>query len=135
MSWINSKLDWAEEDYINPEDWNRIESNTNEVATMLTNIQYTVPQLIIISNRDYTGIDFLSSINRIENNIESLKDIFLTPPGYQDTKTWLLGMGFGYLDAIRLENNLKLLYEWIPKVKDGFKYCGVYSCGEEGEIY
>ena len=133
--WINPKTDWTQNSYINYLDFDRIEKNTKEVATQLVNIQYYVPTLTYNTDRDNTHIDFLSSINRIENNIKILKDSFLTPPGYQESKVWTLGMGFSYADANRLENNLNLFYEWIPKVASSLRHCGAFSCGEDGDIY
>lgn len=131
MSWFNPKLDWKETDYHNYADLNRVENNTLEVANYLNGIQYNIPVLTSKTDRDNSFIDFLSSINRIENNIETVKNSFLIPPGYQGSKAWSIGLGFSYLDAIRLENNLSLLYQWSMIAKDNQRFCGIYNCGEE----
>lgn len=125
------KINWTSEDYYNFEDLNRVENNTLEIANYLRAIQYTIPLETVKTDRDMTSIDFLNSINRVERNIESIKNNFLTPPNWQDKKIWSLGMGFDFRDANRLENNLKLLYEWSLIAKDNLVYCGTFSCGED----
>lgn len=135
MPWMEPKTDWTSLDYYNYGDLNRIENNTAEVAAFLESIQYQVPELTVVTNRDKKSIDFISSINRVENNIEQLKDAFITPPGYQSKKVWEVGKGFSHQDANRLENNLKLLYKWAHLAKENLKYCGTFYCGEDGDIY
>lgn len=131
--WVNPKIDWAEDDYHNFEDMNRIESNTVAVADYLASIHYNMPAITAVTNRNTLSIDFISSINRIENNIEAIKNAFATPSGYLPKKTWLVGMGFNWQDANRLEQNLKLLYEWGLIAKENQIYCGTFSCGTEWE--
>ncbi len=133
MPWIEPKTDWNSNDEYNFDDLNRVENNTAEVAAFLESIQYKVPPLTVVTNRDKKSIDFISSINRVESNIEALKDAFITPPGYQQKKTWAVGMGFDYRDANRLENNLSLLYEWAIKAKENQVFCGTFACGAEWE--
>jgi len=135
MPWMEPKTDWTSFDYYNYGDLNRIENNTAEVAAFLESIQYQVPELTVVTNRDKKSIDFISSINRVENNIEQLKDAFIAPPGYQGKETWTVKKGFSYKDANRLENNLKLIYEWAHRVKENYRYCGTFYCGEDGDIY
>lgn len=135
MAWIVPKLDWLPDDYINFVDFNRIENNTREVAEYLNSIQYVLPSLTIIDNGDKSSIDFISSINRIEQNLERIRTNFLTPPGYGGAKNWAAGIGFTYEDANRLESNLQLLLEYGLLVYKSFRYCGVAICGETGVIY
>lgn len=135
MSLIPPKTDWTEDDFFNADDMNRIEANTEIVANFLRSIGYNVPSMVHIKDRTKKSIDFISSINRIENNIEQIKNSFIAPPGYQEKDTWNVKRGFSYRDANRLENNLKLLYEWAIKVKENLKYCGTFACGEDGDIY
>lgn len=129
------KLDWNREDYYNAEDLNRVEANTQFIAEYLKDMFYTVELEDVKTDRDKTSLDFISSINRVERNIEALRANFITPAGYKDHKSWILGMAFTYLDANRYENNLNLIYLLAQLVKKNFKYCGTYACGEEGVIY
>ena len=71
----------------------------------------------------------------LKNNLESIKDNFLTPTGFQAAKSWSVGAGFSYLDAIRLENNLKLLYAFYQIVYSNLIYCGTFYCGETVVIH
>lgn len=131
MAWIAPKLDWLPSDSINAVDWNRIENNTAEVAAYLNSIQYAMPAMTHITNRTQSHIDFLSSINRIEQNINAIRSAFVTPPGYPGVKSWSLGIGFNNEDAIRLERNLVLLMEYGLLVFQSFRYCGTFYSGEE----
>lgn len=133
--WIEPKIDWTANDYYNAEDLNRVESNTKYIADYLTGLSYKIPELEVKTDRDITSIDSVSSINRIEENIEAIEDNFITPPGYQNRKNWALGMSYDYRDANRLENNLKLLYEWAYIAKENLVYCGTFYCGEDGDLY
>lgn len=135
--WINPKTNWKATDYLNYADLNRIEKNTEFVAEYLVNISYIVPIGTVVSNRTMQSIDFISSINRLEENIDIIKNSFLTPPGWQDKKVWSLGKGFSYDDANRLENNLKILKEWAEIAKDNLVYCGTFNCGTDwkGGLY
>lgn len=128
---IPVRTNWTSEDFYNAEDLNRVEANTEFVAEYIKSLQYNVPELVIRTDRDITSIDFISSINRLEQNIEALKNGFITPPGWQSKKVWTLGMGFDYNDANRLEKNLKLLYKWAQIAKENLIYCGTFSCGED----
>lgn len=132
MNWITPKTNFIAEDYYNYSDLNRVENNTNYLRDYLIYLGYRVPLLDIKTNRDNTNIDFLSSINKIENNIEIIKNIFAVPPGYEGKKTWILGQGFSYLDANRLENNLEKLKDYAEKTEEGFIYCGTIYCGQGG---
>lgn len=134
MAWITPKLDWVNTDSINYADFNRIENNIAEVAAYLNSIQYTMPTLTTVTNRDKAFIDFLSSINRIEQNLESIRTNFMTPGGYLSAETWIGGKGFDNTDANRLESNVKLLMDFGLLVYQSFRYCGTFSAGTEGGL-
>lgn len=128
---IALKTDWTSNDYYNADDLNRVEANTQFIAELLEEMQYAIPLGEIRTDRDMTSIDFVSSINRVERNIDAIRENMLTPPSYQAMKVWPQKTGFSYLDANRFEMNLKLLYEWALLIKDNFIYCGTFNCGEE----
>ena len=93
MSWINPKTDWKEIDYYNFTDLDRVENNTAEIIAFLKSIKFIVPVITSVTDRDMTKVEFLSSINRVEANIEAIRKNFITPPGYQAKKVWSLGRG------------------------------------------
>lgn len=132
--WIEPKTDWVEDDLYNAEDLNRVENNTSEVVIFLESIQYDIPDITVNTSRNNASIEFLSSINRVESNLETIKNAFVTPPGWLGTKTWIKTMGFDYQEANRLETNVKLLYELAQLTKDNFRYCGTFYAGEEEVI-
>lgn len=135
MAWSTPKLNWTSDDSINAADWNRIEGNMVELVNYLNSIQYYPPAMTTVTNRSMSSVDYLSSINRIENNLEAIKNAFLTPPGYGAKETWTVGKGFDYNDAIRLENNIKLLMDYGLLVYKSFRYCGAYIAGNGGALY
>lgn len=130
MTWITPKIDWLKTDSINADDFNRIENNISEVANYLNSIKYTIPNITTVTNRDQTEIPFLSEINRIESNLETIRTHFITPAGYQGTKTWTLGKGFDFTDSNRLEFNVKQLMDLGVLAYQNFIYCGEFSAGE-----
>lgn len=135
MAWLAPKLDWLPTDSINATDFNRIESNLDEVVVYLNSIQYTTPAITSVTNRTQTYVDTLASINRIESNLDSIRLAFLTPPGYGAMETWTSGKGFDHEDAIRLEQNIQFLMDYGLLVYQSFRYCGAAVCGDAGVIF
>lgn len=129
--WQTPKLDWTADDYYNAEDLNRVESNTQEVAELIKellgiDINLEAP----VTNRDYSSIEFADSLNRVERNLEKLSVLNLD--GLKALKTsWQAGDSFSYKDAVRLENNLSVLYNILSKNTNNIFYCGNLNCGEE----
>ena len=134
MAWITPKLDWKATDYFNADDLNRIENNTAEVVAYLQSIDFAAPDITTVTGRTMLSIDYLSSINRVEQNIQAIIDDLL----YQSsliTKAWTQKLDFDYQDANRLENNLYLLYTYSQRAAACRVYCGTFACGEEVLIY
>ncbi|KRE33433.1 hypothetical protein [Paenibacillus sp. Soil724D2] len=130
------KTDWSSSDFINFGDWNRIESNVLDLATYLQGIQYSVPTPSVVINRTVASIDFLSSINRIENGLGAIQSAFgMTPPNYLSKKTWTIGMGFSFDDVNRLENNTQILKTYGDLIVKSYKYSGALTCGDQGGLY
>lgn len=122
---------WRYNDYYNAEDLNRVEANTQFVADLLSNMGYNAEIQLLDSGWTMLKFPTNAQINRIESNLESLKNSFYTPPGYGEKKTWPQKTGFSFEDANRYERNLELLYLWAQKVLESYKYCGTFACGEE----
>ena len=135
MTWITPKLDWNASNWINYADWNRIENNIKELKDYLVSIQYAPPEPVSTNTtRTVLSIDFLSSINRIENNLDAIRLAFLSPADYLPKKTWTVGLGFDYTDANRLESNTNSLLNWGMLVFQSYRYSGTFSCGESGGL-
>ncbi|HZG83826.1 LamG domain-containing protein [Paenibacillus sp.] len=128
---IDVETGWTANDEINFEDFNRLETNIKTLRSYLADIQYAIPAITTVTNRTMTYIDFLSSINRIEQNLETIRTNFATPPGYPGAETWAARDGFDYTDANRLETDVMLLFETAGKVYDSFVYCGTFAAGYE----
>jgi hypothetical protein len=135
MAWITPKLNWTIDDYIHAVDFNRIENNILELYNYLVSLGYTIPTPASTNTtRTLSSIDFLSSINRIENNLDVIKSASISPIGYLGKKVWTVGIGFDYTDANRLETNTKQLYDLGLQVFQSFKYCGTFNTGQSGGL-
>lgn len=123
------KIDWGPDDYYNAEDFNRVENNTLEVAKLINELLGSDVKLEpIVTDRDYSSIEFPDSLNRIERNIQ--KDSNLNLNGIVPMKTtWKVGDKFSYKDANRLENNLYIIYSLLIKNVGNVPYCGSFNCG------
>lgn len=126
------KTNWLSTDFMSPLDMDRIENNINQLATYLRSIQYQIPMLEVKTNRTRESIDYLSDINRIEQNLEAIRLRFLTPPNYLQQKVWTKEKTFDYNDANRLESNTQLMNEYAGKVVSSFRYCGAINVGGGG---
>lgn len=131
MNFITPKT-FTKDDYYNFEDLNRVENNT-EVITTLLNLYFKQTNIVINKLRDMRTIEFSDSLNRVEGNMDVLKNNFYTPLQWEKPKTnWEAEDSFSYEDANRLEKNLLALFNLINGNIDNFQYCGAYICGEGG---
>lgn len=132
MPWQEPKTNWTKDDYYNFGDLDRVEGNSSYLADLLTSYRGQAVTIITITARDIKRIEFYDSLNRVEENIQTLADSFYIPIGWIAMKTnWKSGESFTYIDAKRLEINLQLLYELLINAIDSMKYCGTFTCGEE----
>jgi hypothetical protein len=112
-------------------------SNNNDgTISGATYVTTDIPELYgvtgVIKNRTKSSIDLLSSINRIEDNLETIRTSFLTPPNYGGTKLWDVNKKIDFSDMNRLESNLEKLYAYAEKVFKNFRRCGAFTCGGGG---
>lgn len=128
MPWTNPKTNWTSNEAYNFGDINRVESNMEYVRSELIGIGYTVPSLTFITNRNILSYDLLSSVNRIESNMEAIK--LFTPPGWLDTITWTADTRFTNYHANRWESNVQLLHDYVPLVESAFRRCGAIVAGQ-----
>ncbi|MGL4571864.1 MAG: hypothetical protein ACRCVJ_12455 [Clostridium sp.] len=132
MNFIKPKLNWNRADYYNASDLNRVENNTLVLANILSKY-FKDTKIITEVRRDFKSITFAEDLNRIESNIELIRDNFHTPFVFEVPKVnWAIGDRFSFIDANRLENNLWHLFLLINNATDNFKYCGTLNCGEGG---
>ena len=73
----------------------------------------------------------IAEINRVEDNINALKECFYAPAGWENKKTWAKGKKFSWEDALRYEKNLHLLTHMINLIKDATVYAGTFNSGQE----
>jgi hypothetical protein len=128
---IDTKTDWVSTDIVSAEDFNRIEGNTRVCREYLEKLQYTIPGLTLVLSRDQTYIDFLDGINRMETNIKTIKDNFLTPAEWGGTVTWGVGLGFTWNDMNRIEGNILMLMRYAERVANSVMRCGAWTSGME----
>lgn len=125
MEWIEPKLNWKETDYYNYWDLDRVENNTKVIADILG-----VQVNDIVTDRDFKSIPYAEVLNKVESNIEKIS--YLPIEGLEEMKTtWQYGESFDWKDAIRLEKNLKLIYDILLENKQNELMCGTFYCGEE----
>lgn len=129
--WITPKLNWTPSDYYNFNDLNRVENNTEFIRDYFNDIGFKIPLMTFNKTRDVNWIELISSINRVEQNIEGIKNNSFIPPEYISGKVWSNANVFNYEDANRYERNLEYFKIWGQRVIDSFIYCGEFYCGEE----
>nr|WP_272595581.1 hypothetical protein [Paenibacillus apiarius] len=117
-------------DFYNFDDLNRVENNTIEIAALIALFGFP-PALQTETGRTMQRIEFADSLNRIESNIDRLRQRY-KPAGWLPNKVdWKANDPFDHKDATRLEKNLALLHFYYRGNVDNFRYCGAYTCGEE----
>lgn len=126
---IDVKTDWVSTDAINFADFNRLEDNIIILRNFIIAISYSVPSITTETGRTKTFLEYLSSINRIEGNLQTIRNNSFTPSGYGGSQTWSLGLGFDFAQANRLENNVLSLFLAGGSVFDSFVYAGQVNVG------
>ena len=102
---INPKTNWTNTEKYNYGDINKVEGNTSLIFNYYDDIGFTIPVTSFITNRTLVDRDTVSSINRLENNIEALAIGIMYPPTWKSKVTWTRARGFTYNDANRWEYN------------------------------
>lgn len=133
MPWLEPKTDWQPSDCYNAAALNRVEMNLANLAALPEVYRFPVALEPGVTDRTIRSIEFASSLNRVERNLDSLREALYTPFGWQVVRTdWApVRQSFGYQDANRLEVNLLLLRQLILTILTGMPQCGTLTCGEE----
>ena len=127
------KTDWGKDDYYNFDDLNRVEYFTKKVKDKIL-FFYGISGVLdenIFVGRDIKTIEYSDSLNRLESNIKQLGTELKTPTGFIAPKVnWRRNDSFSFIDANRLELNLKILLDYIDGQINALQYCGQITCGE-----
>lgn len=129
MAWITPKTDWLASDFYDFSDLNRVENNIEYVRLRLGVIGYSVPSMTFIKDRTNKSYDLLSSINRIESNIDQLASSFVYPPGWLPLVFWQPDTKFTEYHANRWESNVSLLKEYSELTEQAWRYAGTFNAG------
>lgn len=131
MPWITPKMNWTGTDFYNAGDLNRVENNIAEVRSYLISIGYSIPTITTNTSRINTSYDLVSSINRIESNLNTIRQAFATPAGWQSTISWTAATKMTADHANRWETSAKLLYDAAQATYQGYRYAGTFNAGQE----
>lgn len=135
MTWTTPVTNRTSTDRYNFSDLNRAEANAEHLRDYLQSIGVTLPSMTFITNRTSAGYDTVSSVNRFEGHVSTLKEkSYLSPPDWQSSVSWTYTRGFTYLDANRWEKSVSDLYEMAQSAFDGYRYSGTFDCGQEGSL-
>lgn len=135
MAWITPKTNWTTSDYYNFGDLNRVENNSDYLATLIGTYAATPILTGITTTRDNTRIEYYDNLNRVEGNIEILETAAGTPLIWDNPKTtWVSLEAFDNLDAIRLEDNLLQLKNMIDNIISELRFCGAFICGTDFDL-
>jgi hypothetical protein len=117
MAWITPITDWTSEDYVNYDDWNRIESNSDELLSLLLTLNGFVPITDpSITDRTYeTDFIYADVLNRIETTILAIRNYSSEPINWTTPKTdWIADYyALTEIDLNRIEINLLGLYNLL----------------------
>ena len=129
MPWETPKTDWLSTDVYNFDDINRVENNIEYVRLELIVLGYAMPSITVITDRTNKAYDLLSSINRLESNLQLVADNFVEPPGWLPGVAWLRDTKFTEYHANRWESNVSLLHEYAALTEQGWRYAGTFTAG------
>jgi len=135
---LELEIELAEEEsvtvYLSPVVKNLTVNKRRSLNTFPDFIELFAQRPILIDtkiNWNNTDFPFFDKINKVEGNINILKNAMAQPVGWEVSKTnWVSLDVFDYKDAIRLENNLLLLKTMADNIGEGLLHCGSFSCGK-----
>ena len=87
MSYINPKLNWSASDFVNYDDLNRVENNTQYVADKLNEFGYYCPAITTKTNWAMSDIVYAEDLNRIESNIKTCQEAYYVTSEFEELKT------------------------------------------------
>ncbi len=132
MAWQEPIINWEYDDYFNIEDLNRVENNILEIYLLAKILRGEFNLEEINTSHDIKTIPFDDLLNKIERNINVLGGKLYKPKDWNLLESnWIYDMPFSYEDLNKWERNLLLLYRYVKGNIDNFRYCGMYTCGEE----
>lgn len=130
MAWLTPKTDWTDADRYNFEDINRVESNTEHIKNFLSAMYYAFPMMSFVTNRTQASFDYVSSINRLETNLQTIWQAFILSEEWT-LFFWTEDTPFDAETANRWEQELERMYQYAQSVFESIRYCGTFACGQE----
>lgn len=128
--WLTPKTDWTNNDHYNADDINRVESNSQHVKEFLESIGYTLPSMTFVTDRTKQSFDYVSNINRLEENFKTIWEAFIYEQGWT-LFVWTENTPFDAETANRWERELERTYTYAQSAFESFRYCGTFNCGQE----
>ena len=130
MTWITPKTDWKSSDYINVNDWARIESNIKFLGELFN---VTLEPLVL--DRAVTGFPYARYLNYLATSVLVLPSGYITPVGWQVLKTdWQALDSINNTVINNFESNLSLLKCTHDKNSNQHNYLGEIYFGEKGGL-
>lgn len=131
MSYINPKLNWSANDFVNFDDLNRVESNTQYVADKLNEYGYYCPAITTKTNWAMSDVVYAEDLNRIESNIKTMQEAYYVTEEFEELK-----IDWATLDPVtfnfnnRIEKDIDIINRLIESMKQYYVYSGVSVCGQ-----
>lgn len=130
MTWITPKTDWKNSDYINVNDWARIESNIKFLGQL-----FNVNLEPLVLDRAVTGFPYARYLNYLATSVLALPNGYITPVGWQVLKTdWQALDSINNTVINNFESNLNLLKCTHDKNSNQNNYLGEIYLGEKGGL-
>ena len=131
--YINPTLDWNATDFHNSTDKNRVENNTDFINTLLDSPAVLDP---INTTRTNAYIDFDVDFNRIEDNINAVRDAFVEPPNWVtlDANWQPVVTPFGFQVANAWENNIQNLKDSIDGTTEYYLVTDTFYVGNNSNL-
>lgn len=103
---------------------NRVERKQAELSELLNSLYYRNG----ITNKEHYLTEILSHEDylRILDNVRVLKEAFYSYPTTPEAPNYM----YGYLEANAIEKILFDIQAIIDSIKDTFRKCGTFKCGE-----
>lgn len=125
------KQNWTANDYFNLSDYNALNTYIQGLQTRCLKLYSTLPTITLKTNYAVGDIWDKSTINNIENSLDSLADVTNTSQLYVSGDKIASGGGkaWDYIDLNRIGANMELISDTIQGRDDDMTRLLKFECG------
>ena len=132
MAWIEPKINWADTDYFNVEDYNRIIGNVDHLKTLADDLFLKLTDLSMGEEKTHLSLIYAREMNNIESSLEILNLETYDFDIGEKTEYRSNGSTPLYSEFNRIESAILLIYNTMTSHKEALPRLTLTLGGQKG---